>query len=156
MLNTNTIIKGTDIGYDKDEIKNTSTEDLITLRKSIIGYITSKKLKKKNQKFIDVYVRVTAELKNRKIKTDLRNNQVKTNRRGPGHEVKKEETEGVFLKRKMSFNSLELEIPSFLHDKTQKKPNNNESSSSLSSSSKFKENPITKICIDGKDIMIYL
>jgi hypothetical protein len=60
------LIKGTDIGFQKEEICRTSTEDLLNLRKSILIYLKSKKLKKRNGNFAEVYKRINEELKDRK------------------------------------------------------------------------------------------
>jgi hypothetical protein len=56
----------TDIGFQIDEIKSTSTEDLINLRKSLLVYLNSKKLKKRNGNFAHVFKRISHELKERK------------------------------------------------------------------------------------------
>lgn len=58
--------KGTDIGFQMDEIKNTSTEDLLILRSSIISYLKSKKLKKRNANYMGVFLRINQELTLRK------------------------------------------------------------------------------------------
>ncbi len=76
--------KGTDIGFDKKEIKNTSTEDLLTLRKSIVIYLKSKKLKKRNGNFMNVYQRISNELRDRKFQTNTEDdiNKTVTNAQG--------------------------------------------------------------------------
>ncbi len=49
-----------------DEIKKTSTQDLMILRSSIIAYLRSKRLKKRNSNYMNVYVRMNYELNLRK------------------------------------------------------------------------------------------
>jgi len=49
-----------------DEIKKTSTEDLIILRSSILAYLKSKKLKKRNSNYMSVFLRMNYELSQRK------------------------------------------------------------------------------------------
>lgn len=58
--------KGTDIGFQMDEIKKTSTEDLLILRSSIVSYLKSKKLKKRNANYMGVFLRINQELSLRK------------------------------------------------------------------------------------------
>jgi len=58
--------KGTDIGFQMDEIKKTSTEDLMILRSSIVSYLKSKKLKKRNSNYMGVFLRINQELSLRK------------------------------------------------------------------------------------------
>lgn len=112
------------------------------LKKAIVSYLQSKKLKKRNSSFIDVYKRINEELKSRKeTKGDLKNNSIceesenqieaVTNTTIPStnptsktasffteSEETSEAKESCFLKRKFSSASvLEVEIPSFLHDK---------------------------------------
>lgn len=123
-----TFIKGTDIGFDKDEIKKTSTEDLLTLRKSILVYLKSTKLKKRNANFMDAYQRINDELKERKetalrkencfygyVKVEL---EQKTNSSTHDSCSNEDNTKKSLLKRKTS--GIEIEIPSFLNDKKQK------------------------------------
>lgn len=58
--------KGTDIGFQMEEIKNTSTEDLLIIRSSILSYLKSKKLKKRNANYMGVFFRINQELSLRK------------------------------------------------------------------------------------------
>ena len=127
------------MGFDKREITNTKTADLILLKKSIVPYLTSKKLKKRNSSFIDIYKRISEELKSRlesnsnsdkriledsdkpddalSTKTTARSESSKTVCYFSGIDELSGESESYFLKRKISSNSvLEVEIPSFLHD----------------------------------------
>ena len=112
------------------------------LKKAIVSYLQSKKLKKRNSSFIDIYKRINEELKSRKgIKGDPKKNSnceesenaseavtntilastnpsSKTGSFFGEFEAMSEEKESYFLKRKFSSASvLEVEIPSFLHDK---------------------------------------
>ena len=128
------------MGFDQEEIKNTKTADLILLKRSIVPYLTSKKLKKRNSSFIGLYKRITEELKSRQeislnankitlddadkqdeansTRTDARSDSSKTVPFLSGIEEQSRENDFLFLKRKISANSvLEIEIPSFLHDK---------------------------------------
>lgn len=66
-------IKGTDVGFDSIELKSTSTAELNMIRKSINLYLISKKQKKRNSNFKDLYNRIGKELKER------HNNPNKTN-----------------------------------------------------------------------------
>jgi len=130
-----TLEKGTEVGFNKQEIKKTSTEDLLTLRKSILLYLKSKKLKKRNANFMDVYYRINEELKERKhiskkeeesvnsgfVKAEIAS-QSKLNLNSESHLSNDDfvQESKIFLKRKHSM-SLEVDIPSFLNDKKQKK-----------------------------------
>lgn len=128
------------MGFDHKEIKNTQTADLILLKRSIVPYLTSKKLKKRNSSFIDLYKRITQELKSRKesslngnkielddvekqdeahsTRSNARSNSSKSVSFFHGNEEQSGENDNSFLKRKISSSSvLEIEIPSFLHDK---------------------------------------
>lgn len=123
---------GTDIGYDKNEIKSTSSGDLVNLRNSIVGYLKSKKLKKRNANFMQVFSRINEELKKRKTiketegendgthservpKRMLSATGISTNSLDDDNEFK------GFLKRKTSSTTvLDINIPSFLNDKKQK------------------------------------
>ena len=58
---------------DKNEIKKTSTEDLISLKKSITTYLKTKNLKKRNAYFILVSQNITEELKQRKLNKEREN-----------------------------------------------------------------------------------
>jgi len=57
----------TDVGYDKDEIKQTSTQDLIMLRKATFSYLKSPNLKKRNPNYLKLFKRITEELHKRKL-----------------------------------------------------------------------------------------
>jgi hypothetical protein len=106
----------TNVGFEVDEIRNTSTEDLINLKYSITGYLKSKKLKKRNMKFMLVYQRITQELKQR-------------NESGEYSSVSNSTTNTFSLddkrmlsrKTSRSMELTELEIPSFFNDKNEPK-----------------------------------
>jgi hypothetical protein len=130
--------KGTDIGFDKKEVQKTRTEDLLMLRKSIVIYLKSKKLKKRNINFMEVYYRINEELKERKnssyeekksegfVKADTAPKR-KTSATilhsaslsNIVNEFEEKSSENSsFLKRKTSSAAvLEVEIPSFFNDK---------------------------------------
>ena len=55
------------IGFKQEEIDKTDTEDLIMIRRAVYGYLKSKKLKKRNANFRDVFFRITRELRKRKV-----------------------------------------------------------------------------------------
>jgi len=61
-INKSEFEKGTDIGFQMDEIKNTATEDLLIIRSSVISYLKSKKLKKRNSNYMGVFLRINQEL----------------------------------------------------------------------------------------------
>jgi hypothetical protein len=101
----------TNPGFEQDEIKNTTTEDLVNLKYSIAGYLKSKKLKKRNMKFMLVYQRITQELKRRNGEyVDLADSTTNSDN-------------SRMLSRKVSrsIELTELEIPSFLNDKKEPK-----------------------------------
>lgn len=58
-------VKGSDVGFGKNEIKLIPTEELKHIRYSVYEYLTSTKLKKRNANFKLVYARITDELKER-------------------------------------------------------------------------------------------
>ena len=60
--------RNTFIGFDQTEINKTSTEDLLSLRKAVYGYLKSTKLKKRNGNFMEVFYRINNELKKRNKK----------------------------------------------------------------------------------------
>jgi hypothetical protein len=122
-----TFEKGTEVGFNKEEIKKTATEDLLALRKSVLAYLKSKKLKKRNANFMEVYQRINKELKERKIltlKEEESINQgfvkviksVRSQASATEADSPDDEEEQHFLKRKHSM-SISLEIPSFFNDK---------------------------------------
>jgi hypothetical protein len=154
-----TLEKGTEVGFNKDEIIKTTTEDLLTLRKSIVLYLKSKKLKKRNANFMEVYTRINEELKMRKIINKKEEESVNFGfikaeispqlRKLSSAEssIDKEELlpEGkVLLQRKHSM-ALEVEIPSFLNDKKQRK----EQKDSPKKKDEV-EKPTLKACFNGK------
>lgn len=138
--------KGTDIGFQTEEIKKTSTEDLIILRSSIVCYLQSKKLKKRNANYMIVLIRINKELKqrqntsrtftihelrkNKELKTHekiSKNKILTTHKKAQSfqklsnfiEEIKVENNANIsLLGRKSSTDSqIEVNIPSFLNDK---------------------------------------
>lgn len=132
------LINGTDIGFKQEEIRKTTTDDLLNLRTSILGYLKSKKLKKRNAKFMEVYIRINEELIHRKTHQDEvfpendprsfdfqglppKRSMSSSIPSGTSLERLDDLKEEKLLRRKSSMNSMwELEIPSFFHDKRQK------------------------------------
>jgi hypothetical protein len=100
----------TNVGFEKEEIKNTSTEDLLNLKYSIAGYLKSKKLKKRNMKYMLVFQRITKELKLRNGEyTDIADSTTNTSL---------PEEKRMLTRKTSRLNELsDLEIPSFLNDK---------------------------------------
>mgnify|MGYP000878440859 CR=1 FL=1 len=71
-------IINTDIGYNHEELKATSTEDLIVLRRAIFSYLKSPNLKKRNPNYLKLFRRLNEELKNRNLtENELINKKVK-------------------------------------------------------------------------------
>ncbi len=62
-----TFDRNTFIGFDQYEIENTSTPDLLMIRKPVYQYLKSTKLKKRNANFIDVFKRINKELRDRNV-----------------------------------------------------------------------------------------
>jgi hypothetical protein len=124
----NRFVRNTFIGFDEKEIKQTSTEELFVIRKAVSGYLNSKKLKRRNANFKEVYRRINQELRSRGV----------TPKRSPFHlSTKKskkmfvtiksqpstksdsasssdENSEKKILKRKTKLN---FKIPEFLNDR---------------------------------------
>ena len=100
----------TNVGFEEEEIKNTTTEDLLNLKYSIAGYLKSKKLKKRNMKYMLVYQRITKELK-------LRNGEYPDLEDSTTNTSSPEEKRMLTRKTSRSIELTELEIPSFLNDK---------------------------------------
>lgn len=73
--------EGTDVGFHLDEIKQNSTEDLLILRNSIYSYLKIKKLKKRNSKYMDVFIRINKELSFRKAQKNKENSEEESNRK---------------------------------------------------------------------------
>ncbi len=128
----------------------------------------SKKLKKRNSSFVEIYKRISDELKIRKgipvktlqeefekeeiaYKSILARSNVtssKTVSFFSENEEKAQENEIYFLKRKISSASvLEVEIPSFLHDKKNKK---NQYEKVKIEFEKEEEKEDVKECFNGK------
>lgn len=145
-----TFEKGTEVGFNKEEIKKTPTDDLLALRKSVLLYLKSKKLKKRNANFMEVYQRINEELKERKSQTKKEEESknlgfVKVIQSqwtsGSNSETNSEtdQESRAFLKRKHSMN-IQVEIPAFLNDKKQKND---------SIAKKEEEKPSDKACVNG-------
>jgi hypothetical protein len=145
-----TFEKGTEVGFNKEEIKKTGTEDLLALRKSVLAYLKSKKLKKRNANFMEVYQRINQELKERKILTlkeeeSINQGFVKVIKSGRSQvsateaDSPNDEEGELFLKRKHSM-TISLEIPSFFNDKK------NQTESKMK---KVEEKPVDKPCLTG-------
>jgi hypothetical protein len=127
--------KGTEVGFDFNEIKLTTSEDLYNLRKSILLYLKSKKLKKRNGNFMEVFQRINLELRRRKSgKNESDSDTISTNEQSestPKRSLSFKTSASLpkdcidfkdytFLSRKSSSSSAVLDIPSFLQDKKQK------------------------------------
>ena len=54
--------RNTFIGFDQEEILKSETEDLLTIRRAVYGYLKSTKLKKRNANFMAVFHRLNKEL----------------------------------------------------------------------------------------------
>ena len=60
------LIKGSNVGYELTELKNTSTSDLKTMSEVIYMYFTKRsRQKKKNSNFRNLYIRIKNELNQR-------------------------------------------------------------------------------------------
>jgi hypothetical protein len=132
----------------------------LTLRKSIAIYLKSKKLKKRNANFMEVYQRISEELKERKtnsnneengfegfIKVDITQKTSMSSSNVISAFNKEENPEKLFLKRKISM-TIEVEIPSFLNDKKQKVEETSVPSNFLIKNEEL-DKPSYKICING-------
>ena len=99
-------ICGSDVGYTEEELKHTSTDDLLAMLKSIILYFKlHTRQRTRNIKFRDLLLRIKKEI-------NFRNNEVK---------IKKEKEQYMsFLNRKRSSSPTDISsiiIPSFLNDR---------------------------------------
>ena len=124
--------RGTDIGFHMDEIKQNTTEDLLVLRSSIYSYLKTKKLKKRNSKYMDVYIRINKELSLRNAENKSKENpkkeekpveETKTNSFSAQKlfeffETQKNKDEEAKLLNKKTKNSAGFDIPNFFNDKT--------------------------------------
>ena len=128
--------RGTDIGFQMDEIKQNTTEDLLILRSSIYSYLKLKKLKKRNSKYMDLYIRINKELSLRNSANT--NNENSTNKKEEqSNDAKSTKTNSFSAKSIFEFfetqknkekkddllckklkNSSQIDIPNFLNDKT--------------------------------------
>jgi hypothetical protein len=127
--------RGTDIGFDMAEIKQNSTEDLLVLRSSIYAYLNAKRLKKRNSKYMDVYIRINKELSLRKAENQDKKIQ-KNFDQEKSNDVNKHKTtsfsaQSLFeffekqkndydkedLLKKKSKNTSTFNFPNFLNDK---------------------------------------
>lgn len=139
-----TFDRNTFIGFDKEEIKNTPTNDLLTIRRAVYDYLKSTKLKKRNANFIDVFRRMTEELQERNVlpkrdkkkqirqgkeklfklikknvSTQISNSSVTSQTENTAfNNISVKNVKGNnFLNKNIS---IDLEIPSFFNDKVQK------------------------------------
>jgi hypothetical protein len=135
----------TNVGFDFDEIKQTSTDDLVSMKESIAFYFSSKKRKIKNFNYRDLYERINAELEVRKKveeeKTKEEREKLETERGetpifnfvfpkiqpvkpienfGFNFPPKQVDTFGLNIIQKQS-ETLSLDFPSFLNDKSNEK-----------------------------------
>jgi hypothetical protein len=127
-----TFERGTDIGFHMDEIKQNTTEDLLVLRHSIYGYLKTKKLKKRNSKYMDVYIRINKELSLRNAENisreipkkeeepieENKTNSFSAQKLFEFFETQKLKEEEEKLLNKKTKNSTSFDIPNFLNDKT--------------------------------------
>ncbi len=74
----NSEIINTDIGYNDEELKASTTEDLIVLRKAIFSYLKSPNLKKRNPNYLKLFKRINEELKIRNL---IEDNKSKSNKK---------------------------------------------------------------------------
>jgi len=103
------------------------------LRKSILMYLKSKKLKKRNANFLEVYQRINSELKERKmifqkeevsakegfVKVDFSCRKTRSSSDANStFDIEEPRRKDSLLGRKHSMN-IQVEIPSFLNDKKQ-------------------------------------
>ena len=100
------LICGSDVGYTEEELKHTSTDDLLAMLKSIVLYFKlHTRQRTRNIKFRDLLLRIKKEI-------NFRNNEVK---------IKKEKEQYMsFLNRKRSSSPTDISsiiIPSFLNDR---------------------------------------
>jgi hypothetical protein len=102
----------TNVGFEQDEIRKTSIEDLINLKYSIGGYLKSKKLKKRNMKYMLVYQRITQELKRRNDTGEYSSMMNSTT-----NTLSLDDKRMLTRKTSRSMELTEVEIPSFLNDK---------------------------------------
>lgn len=66
LLNENAIeLIKTDIGYNNEELKATSLDDLLILKRAIYYYLKSPNLKKRNPNYLKLYKRIIEELRER-------------------------------------------------------------------------------------------
>lgn len=129
-----TFDRNTFIGFDLEEIKKTSSSDLLMIRKPIYAYLKSTKLKKRNANFIDVFKRINNELRERNIipskkpqQNILLNVSKITNSTKSGTSSERESITNETLTNEKIKNdnflgkkySIDISIPSFLNDKKQ-------------------------------------
>lgn len=114
MSEKSTFIKGSDVGYDLDEIKATSTQELKNIRASIYTYLLSTNQKKRNANFKELFLRINEELKARQH--SISNVIYKEAMLSLG--VSKETS---FISQKRFRDNLAVAIPPFLNDYTKEK-----------------------------------
>jgi hypothetical protein len=110
------LVKGTDVGFHKNELLKITTFELVSMRKTISSYLHSKKLKKRNGKFMDVYIRICEELKRRK--RGHSESDTTTYSSGNSSPKLNYKTSYDFLRKKSYPSQLfDISIPSFFNDK---------------------------------------
>jgi hypothetical protein len=125
-------VRNTFIGFDEKEIKQTSTEELFIIRKAVSGYLSSKKLKRRNANFKEVYGRINQELRSRGVipkRAPLHLTTKKTKKmfatiksqpstKSVSASSSDENFEKKFLGKK---SKIDFQIPEFLQDKIDQK-----------------------------------
>ena len=141
------------IGYDKNEIAATPTEELIILKRAIYSYLKSPTLKNKNPNYLKVFKRMNEELKTRKDKDNYNNKEPKieinlmsqkknliffTENINDIAEKKLIKKDYIAKKRCNTINTeIHFDIPSFLQDKSQKNNEEEKINSKLNSRKSF-------------------
>ena len=133
----------TDVGFDFDELKNTSTEDLVSMKESIVLYLSSKRRKIKNMNYRDLYNRITVELENRnqlkeKIEKDIQDFKCYTfaSNFGIQKDVFGFDIKNTVNNLNSTFGVNLPKFPSFLNDKSEKFLNKKREAQKLAKSSK--------------------
>lgn len=109
MSYNSTFFKGSEVGYDIDEIKATSTQELKNIRASIYTYLISTNQKKRNANFKELFLRINEKLKERQL--SISNVIYKEAMLSLG--VSKESS---FIGKKRFNESSSVTIPPFLND----------------------------------------
>lgn len=122
------------VGFEKDELKDSTTSELLQLKNTVFAYLKSNSQKFKNSEYISLYKRIIEELKNRKLQKE---EEIKSNTKV--HEEKRghisnrsdqiisssclnfdsvESAKNSFLGRKKNYSegTFDFNIPSFFND----------------------------------------